>query len=188
MADRCKSIYRLKAKFRRLPACERGASIIEFSLVFPILVVLFLGLVEFGEAFSIDRRMAHTATTVADLVAQVKTVDTADLTDIKLVADEILKPHPNTTFGLVITSVYTDEYDVTRVEWSYAAGSGVSAHAAGSTFTLPTGLAETEYGMIVVETKYAFTPTVGLLLLGTHNLDGHAYARPRKGSKVIKSD
>ncbi len=34
-----------------LRRCERGAMLIEFALVFPILMMMFLGLVEFGEAF-----------------------------------------------------------------------------------------------------------------------------------------
>lgn len=182
-----KTAIRLWVKIRQFRSCERGTSMIEFALVFPILVVLFLGLVEFGEAFSINRRMAYTATTAADLVAQVSSTSNADLADIALAIDELVKPHSTATFGMIISSVYTDTNGNTKIDWSYATGSGVTAHATGGAFTLPAGLKENGYSMVVVETKFVFTPTVGLFLLGSHTMEGVAYARPRLASKITKT-
>ena len=182
-----KAAIRLWVKIRRFPRCERGTSMMEFALVFPLLVVLFLGLVEFGEAFSVNRRMAYTATTAADLVAQVSSISNADLADITLAVDELIKPHSVPPFGMVISSVYTDGSGNTKIDWSYATGSGVTAHATGGAFTLPAGLKENGFSMVVVETKYVFTPTVGLFLLGSHTMNGVAYARPRLTSKITKT-
>jgi Flp pilus assembly protein TadG len=182
-----KGTTRLWARVRGFTRCERGTAMMEFTLVFPMLVVLFLGLVEFGEAFSINRRMAYTATTSADLVSQVSSVTNADLADITLAIDELVKPHSTTPFGMIISSVYTDAVGTTKVDWSYATGSGVTAHATGAVYTLPAGLKENGYSMVVVETKYVFTPTVGLFLLGSHTMNGTAYARPRLSSKITKT-
>jgi Flp pilus assembly protein TadG len=41
-----------KRLFRRFKKNERGASLVEFALVFPILLLLVLGIIEFGWAFN----------------------------------------------------------------------------------------------------------------------------------------
>ncbi|MEJ2118171.1 MAG: pilus assembly protein [Alphaproteobacteria bacterium] len=167
---------------------QRGVSLFEFALTFPILIILFLGMVEFGEAFSINRRVTDAAATASDLVAQYPMITSADLADIALVTDELIKPYSTTPFGMVITSVVADEYNNTTVGWSYATGTGATARAVGSAVTLPTGLTEAGTSVIMVETSYQFSPTVGLFLLGTHDLEGIAYFRPRLTSVVVKTD
>ena len=67
---------------RRLGRSEQGVTMIEFALVFPIMLFLFMGLVEFGEAFSVDRKISNAASTISDLVSQESTVTTAELQDI----------------------------------------------------------------------------------------------------------
>ena len=61
---------------------RRGSILIEAAIAFPVLVVILLGMVEFGVAFTVKRRNAQVASTAADLVAQVSCVTTSNLQDI----------------------------------------------------------------------------------------------------------
>ncbi|MEJ2125435.1 MAG: pilus assembly protein [Alphaproteobacteria bacterium] len=183
----CKLIRLIRQFFSASRAGERGLAMIEFALVLPVLVMLFLGLVEFGEAYSASRKVTFAASTVSDLVAQMRSVTDTDLTDIALVADELIKPYRTSNFGVVITSVVADSENNTTVGWSFARGSGATAKTDGALVTLPAGLTEPGSSIIMVETFYEFTPSVGLFLLDTRTLTGKAYYRPRR-TKVISRE
>ncbi|NJM33400.1 MAG: pilus assembly protein [Rhodomicrobium sp.] len=163
---------------------------IEFALVLPILAVLFVGLVEFGEAFTLTRKLSNAAGTVSDLVSQQTDVSTSELNDIALVAQEIIKPYRSAPLDLVIVSVVADADNNTTVAWSHPA----SAYAAGTAYTLPNNssadpnarMTEPHSSIIVAEAEYAFTPTVGSFL-GSFTITERAYFRPRFSAVVTKN-
>ena len=105
---------------------ETGSALIEAALVFPILFILFFGVSELCEGFIASRRVEAAAFTAADLVARLQTVSSADVTALKSIVDETIKPFPVATVGLVVTSVVVDQGNLT-VAWSEARGPGVSA-------------------------------------------------------------
>jgi Flp pilus assembly protein TadG len=173
---------------RRIARRSDGAALVEFTLIFPILIMMFLGLVEFGEAFAVSRKLTNGASTVSDLVAQVPSVSASELDDIARVAEEIIKPYRTANLGLVITSVRADGDNATTVAWSYAHGTGATARAQGSAFAAPAGLTEANSSVIVAETVYQFTPIAGMFLTGTIELSGVAYFRPRVSRSVVFED
>jgi Flp pilus assembly protein TadG len=177
---------RIAAACRRFAAATRGAALIEFTLAFPIMVALFAGVVEFSEAFAVRRKLTNAAATVSDLVSQRAKVSASDLADMAKVADTLLAPYGATNLGLVISSVEADQKSVTKVGWSYARGTGASARGQGSVYATPTGLTEPGSSIIMAETTYQFTPTIGMYLTGTITLTGQAYFRPRNSRAVEK--
>jgi Flp pilus assembly protein TadG len=173
---------------RPMRGAEQGAALIEFTLVFPILVALLFGVVEFSQAFAVSRKLNYAAATVSDLVAQTQQVTDADLEDIAKVADALLAPYSPTKLGLVVTSVQVDKDNKTTVGWSWSHGTGASAHANNVAYSLPAGIIDPNTSIIVAETNYQFTPTIGLYLTGVIRLTGVAYFRPRAVSMVMKTD
>lgn len=173
---------------RGFAGATEGASIIEFTLAFPIMIALFVGVVEFSEAFAVSRKLTNAAATVSDLVSQRAQVTTGDLDDIARVADALLAPHSAASLRLVITSVEADAKGATKVGWSYARGSGASARTKGGAYTSPTGLTEANSSIIMAETSYQFTPTIAMYLTGTITLTGQAYFRPRAARVVAKTN
>ncbi len=177
---------RWRRRGARLARGEAGAALIEFTLVFPMMVALFLGLVEFSEAFAVNRKLTNAAAAVADLVSQKRQVTTADLSDISRVADTLLTPYSAAKLGLVISSVEADQKGATKVGWSFSHGAGASARDQGSVYSPPSGLTEPGTSIIVAETTYQFTPTIGLYLTGPITLSKQAYFRPRATHVVQK--
>jgi Flp pilus assembly protein TadG len=169
-----------------LARAEEGMALVEFSLVFPILLILFVGTVEFSEGFAVNRKLTNAASTVSDLVAQVPQVSDADLSDIAEVAETLMQPYQAANLGLVVTSVEADADNNTTVGWSYAHGSGATARTGGTPLVLPAGLTEPNSSVIVAETSYQFTPTVAYFLTGDITLTGRAYFRPRVSRVVEK--
>lgn len=181
-------LQRLRGLARRFLCDRSGQALVEAALVFPILIGLFLGVSEFSEGFTLKRRLETAANTSADLVARVRSLRTADLNAIKPMVDEVVKPFPNTTLGLVVTSLVTDETNAPRVAWSHAQGYGVSAHPQGSAVSLPAGITTANTSVIFTEVRYVFRSTLGTMIVGDIPLLAEAYMRPRLGARVDKLD
>lgn len=163
---------------------EHGVTMIEFALVFPMMLLFFIGLVEFGEAFSVDRKLSNIASTISDLVSQEGSVTTAELQDISTIANDLIQPYRAAPLALRIVSVVADAQNRTTVAWTYPVG----ALAVGSAYALPQSqLTEANSSIIVTQASYAFRPTIGYFI-GSITLNGAAYFRPRLTRVVAKTD
>ena len=156
-----------------------GIALMEAAIVFPVLIILFFGVSELSEGFIASRRVVAAAYTAADLIARLQTVRSSDLTALKSMIDETIKPLPVATVGLVVTSVVADQNNVTTVAWSDALGSGVTAYAPGSSITLPAGLTSPNSSVIYSQVTYTFQSTLSTLIVGGVPLKGRAYEQPR---------
>lgn len=168
---------------------RRGTAAVEFALIVPIMIAVYVGALETGNALTIYRRVDQVAYTAADLVAQVKTVSNSDLKDISSAASSILAPYSATPLKIIITSVVADSKNKTKVAWSYATAG--SANTVGSSYTLPAGLTEANSSVIVAQVTYAYTPLLdlGVSTNGTaFTMSRTFYARPRVSLTVAKSD
>jgi Flp pilus assembly protein TadG len=174
---------------RRLVRDRRGVSAIEFAMIMPVLILLYVGIVEISNLLTVNRRSASVAATAADLTAQVKSVATVDLEDILKASATLLTPYSTTPLKVVLSSVVADKNNVGKVDWSCAnKGSG---RGTGSNFPLPVGLTEAESSVIVAEVTYNYKPMLGLSEIfspGTFELKRTFYARPRKSFKVTKTE
>lgn len=174
---------------RRFVRDQRGASALEFALLLPVLIGLYLGAVEVNNALTVYRRTAQVAVTAADLTAQVRSVTKDDIADIQAASTSILTPYATAPLRIVLSSVVADNNNVATVEWS-CANTG-AARSKGSTYTVPTGLTDPTTSVIVAEVTYAFQPLVGLSTFfspGSFTMAQTFYARPRRSLKVRKMD
>jgi Flp pilus assembly protein TadG len=187
----------LKTRWERAAQClrralsdRRGVSAIEFALLAPALIFLYVASVELGNALTISRRTDAVASTAADLAAQVKTVSSSDLSDITSAASAILAPYATTPLRIVLTSVVADDKNATKVAWSCSYDGG-TPRPKDSAVALPDGLTQANSSVIMAEVTYAFTPLLGLTAVwspGPINMTRTFYARPRKSLTVAKTD
>lgn len=173
---------------RRLQALRRdvsGLSAVEFALLLPIMITMYVGAVEFSHALTIDRRVTSVASTAADLVAQVENITPTEIDDVFDASTSIMLPYNASTISIVLTSVVADASNVTTVGWSCARNG--SAHSQGSSITLPTGLTQALSSVIMAEVSYTYTAPVGQFLTGGINLTETFYLRPRRSLTVALS-
>jgi Flp pilus assembly protein TadG len=177
------------ASWARLVRDRRGVSAIEFAMIAPLLILIYVGTAEIGNALTVYRRTATVATTASDLTAQVKSVSTADLQDIVSASSSILTPYATSPLKIVISSVVADEDNDGKVAWSYAnKGTG---RAVNSAYAVPAGLTEPGSSVIVAEITYAFTPLLDLTEIfspGAFDIKRTFYARPRRSLTVAKTN
>ena len=80
------------AILRRFAGDRRGVSAVEFALLAPMMIALYLGCVEVSDGVSADRKVSLTASTVANLTSQVSSITNADMTNILNASSAIIAP------------------------------------------------------------------------------------------------
>jgi Flp pilus assembly protein TadG len=162
---------------------ESGTAMLEFAIVLPVMVLMFLALVEFTDAFSVRRRVEAAAGMIADLVSQSASVSSADLSDISRIGDALMRPYASAPLGVRITSVGHDQNNDTIVAWSWSSAK-MTALPTGEHIDVPANLVNAQTGLIVAETTYEFHPVIGTYLLDGRTFTATAYYRPRMGAAV----
>lgn len=167
----------------RLRGDRRGVSAVEFALIAPIMIAFYFGLAEFCQGYMSQKRMAHTASAVADLVAQTDVVTTDELDDIIAIGALMMKPFSSSTLTTRISSVTRDANGVAKIDWSRA--SGVTAYTPGGTVTVPTDIIANGESAVMTETTYDYTSPIKYLMPAVTKFSSAFYLRPRRVDKVL---
>lgn len=174
----------------RFAGDTRAVAAVEFALILPLMLLLYLGGVEGAQLFSVDRKVATIAGTVADLVARTRgALQSEDLDDYFEAATNILQPSQIDNLAQVVTVIFIDEDGVATVEWSEAHGTGV-AYAADSEYGLNpdseiSQLARNASGWLVVgEASFPYVPMTGLGIPATVDLRHIEYFLPRRDVEI----
>ena len=170
---------------RRFAENRRGAAAVEFALILPFLLLLFLGSIEASSLLTVDRRVNVISGTVGDLVARwdptAGPLPGTTLTDYFQASEGILTPYSTTGLEQVVSLVEVAANGTTKVLWSRAP-SGGTARVTDSAYTLPpeTNQLARDVGCIVVsETRYSYKPVLGLVFTEALSLYNESYYLPR---------
>lgn len=169
----------LLARFRR---DRRGVSAVEFALIAPVMVGMYLGAAELTQALTADRKITGVANAVADLVAQDDFLTDNELNDIYAAAGAILAPFDDSTLSLRVTSVRMDADDNIFVDWSE--GRGLSPHDDDSLPAMPDGLLAPMNSVVMVEAQYPYQGPFNRGMDAMVTLTDTAYLRPRRSPWV----
>jgi Flp pilus assembly protein TadG len=164
---------------------KRGVSAVEFALLAPLMIGLYLGSVEISEGISVDRKVTLAAGAVANLAAQGQTISTSDMTNILNAATTILAPYSTSTLKITVSCISIDANQVAKVKWS-ATRNG-TARSAGSAITLPSALSVKSTQLVYSEVSYTYQPTIGYVITGTLPLADTMYMSPRISAPVYNN-
>jgi Flp pilus assembly protein TadG len=100
---------------------ERGAAAVEFALVVPLLVLLFIGIVEFSQALSVHARLSAAAREGARVMALTSdpaqaitavhgAVDSLDFPDSQITITPDACPSTDPTATIAMTVIYTQPF------------------------------------------------------------------------------
>ena len=174
---------------RRLLKQESGIAAVEFSLILPILVLLWIGGVEVTQALSIDRRLNNLAAAVGDLVARDKKLTPSKIAAIFDIAPGALFPYESTGVSMRVTAVQVDEDGNATVAWSQAEGSQTAyPDNQDVTSIVAETLRVPDTQIIMTEVYYTYTPTVGYQITGPLALEDRMFFVPRLVSAVELCD
>jgi Flp pilus assembly protein TadG len=153
-----------------------GTAAIEFALILPIMIILFLGAFEVTRVVAADMRLANAAQSVADMIAQQSNVTPAMMTNFCDGGQLSMTPLPSASLQVAVAEV-TNTGSGLVVDWTDTTCN--SASAISNPTTLATSLVpNTNDSVIIVQATYAYTSPISYVLSKSYTLTQTAYQRP----------
>jgi Flp pilus assembly protein TadG len=184
-----------KSFFKTLAAffCrERGVAAVEFALVVPLMLSVYLGCTEAAALLTADRKVQSVAGAIGDLVARSnKTITQAQLEDYFLAATSIMDPYDTSELVQTVIAVAVAANGQATVLWSARYEDGalsktVAEHPKNSAYNLPAEMKAIATGQTVIatEAEYGYRPLLGIVFKDALDLNRSALFMPRFGGTI----
>ncbi len=188
-------LRRLGGNLSALAADGRGVSAVEFAIIVPVLLLLFLGMTDLVPAIMAQSQIDHANESTGDMAGEYTLMQASDMANVFSVAPDVIEPMSSVNLYVRITNIYTDGAGTAKVYWScgqgpltpYAANSVVANTPTNSPMswflnTSTPAAANTSY--IMSETRYTYTPVTGYVVTGPITMTDTSYLLPRSSSYV----
>src|SRR5688572_20381676 len=121
----------LKRRMRQFARDVRGVAAIEMAIIFPVMIVLYIGLVDVTNLLMVNRRVTLTTSTLADLVTQAdSSITTADIDGIFESARAIFEPLSVEGISLSLWDFRMQDGSPTKI-WEYSNGASCGSEPTG---------------------------------------------------------
>ena len=174
-----------------LASDRTGTAAVEFALLFPIMLALFIGTYEVENVLMADLKVTAAAETAADLVAQTTAtygaLQATDFTNFTSATAAVLSPMPvGTNNNLVKIAFASVTYSTGTpvIDW-HVEENGATAI---TTTSVPNGTSLTNLGsatngsldsVIVVQLQYTYSSPISYVMSSSYTLSEAAFNRPR---------
>lgn len=159
-----------------------GMAAVEFAMAAPFLILLFLGTFQLMDAVGTKRKIVIATRAIADLTTQYTSISSSEATSLLSSATQIMMPYDASPGTYTVSQIYVDAAGKATISWSKARNG--TARAAGSTVTVPSGIAQKDSYVILAESTYPYTPPLGKGLLPSITLTDAIYMYPRRSNSV----
>lgn len=176
----------IRSLIQRFRHDARGVSALEFALIAPVMLAMYLGAAELTMALTADRKVTGAATAIADLVTQDDLLSNTELADIYSAGDAIIFPNDPSVLSVRITSIRMDIDGNIFVDWSEARG--LTPLNTESLPPLPNGLLAPMNSIVMVEAQYPFQGPFPKESGPLMTLSDTAYLRPRRSAWVRRTN
>lgn len=182
---------RLLTRLRRLGRDKKGVGAVEFAIVAPVLLMVYIGAFESSLGFTMARKVARASSTVADIFSQESSLTASKIDSADAIARSILAPFEGASLSYKITGIKVSSGAGT-VEWSRNEKKQ-KPYTKGTTVTLPAGIAPTDgfiirTEMVVPHELLLFAPGLLPSEYKTINLSRTSYFLQRSGETISCAD
>lgn len=158
----------LKRSLKKLRGDQNGVGAVEFALIAPVLIILYIGSLEISVAMSVNKKLARASSTVADLIAQADSVDKTYLSSMVNVVESVMTPFHSDGVTVKITGISINGSGQAKAAWSWQ-DDGSRPYVANTDQVLPTDLAIPD--TFLVRTELEFDHQLLLILPGLSDVD-----------------
>jgi Flp pilus assembly protein TadG len=165
---------------------RRGVAAIEFAILLPMMMTLFLGSVEVTTGAAIQRKVTLTARALADLSSQFTVIADADMSNILNASADIIAPYASGHLASVVSELSIGANGNATVVWSDTLNG--TARTVGQIISIPANLAVANTYLLLGEAQYSYQPSYGYVITGKLTLNDQIYMRPRQSNSVVRND
>jgi Flp pilus assembly protein TadG len=172
---------------RRFLASQRGVAAIEFAMIMPVLLILFLSSFDVGNAIIVYLKVRTAAYELAAITNQYGTgstaqISTSTMSAITSATSQVMAPYSSSSTAVTISQIKATSANAATVSWSYT----VNGTALSGTYTgLPANMAKNSCNnkypcyFILSSVAYTYTPLFGHYMTGPLTLSDTLLVTPR---------
>ena len=179
-------MHDLRRFFGRIKSDESGLALVEFAVLCPVLLVLYLGGVQLCETIACARKVTSTARAVSDLTTQYSSVSPQQVDAIMSTSTQIMYPYDGSKAVVRVSELRINNNGVARVVWSRAVN-GVPRKN-NSKVSIDANLATPGTMYIFSEVEFKLTPVIPIVFKKDFHLSESFVMLPRISTKVNCSD
>lgn len=172
----------LFARLKRFGHATNGSAVVEFAIVLPVMISVYLGGYQLCDAISAQRKVTTATRAITDLATQYSSVSNADLDTVLNAASQIMAPYRIGNAKLVVSGVVIDANGSAKVTWSR--GRNATPLTVGDSFTVPSAIKQNDTSLIVASVNYSYTPIAASTLIGTIQMRDQIMMAPRGSSTI----
>lgn len=162
---------------------RNGVSAVEFSLIAPVLILLFMGSIELPRAYMIGKRLDNATTTMADLISR---GTYKDLSPVFAALGAISNPYDVTSARVVLTAAGTYRTGLTATtQVCSSAQSNGQAYVTGSSLgSPPAGFDQAGNRFVISEVTMPYRPVFPLFTSYLRYTYRYRKTWPARGGEV----
>ena len=158
-----------------------GVAAMESAFIFPVLIILMLGIIDIGQATLINTKVITASQMASDLLTRENQLSSSDISEAQAAARAALEPYnANGQFGIDIVGILYDEESAPEVDWRVTSNMTASENIASRAG----GLGQENDGVIIVTVEYRYTPRFSSFVTGQRIITETAFARGRDSAYV----
>lgn len=172
---------------RRFLASRRGVAAIEFAMIMPVLLILFLSSFDVGNAIIVYLKVRAATFELAAITNQYGTgsvaqISTSNMASITGAVSQVMAPYSTTSTIVTISQIKATSATAATVSWSYS----VNGTPLTGTYTgMPANMAKNSCNntypcyFILSAVSYPYTPLFGHFMTGSLTLSDTLLVTPR---------
>ncbi len=174
--------------FRALRGDTRGVALVEFAIILPVMLVLYLGGVQLQDTMACKRKVTITARAAVDLIAQNATgkMTKAEIQSNLIAASQVMQPYAAGSAQIRVSQVFTDQNRKTSVIWSR--GQNIQGYRRGARPPIPTAMRVPGTTFLVAEIRYPYRPVATFGGVGAMTLSDTLWMVPRNTDQITCLD
>jgi Flp pilus assembly protein TadG len=166
----------------------RGVALVEFALILPVMLILYLGGVQLQDAMACKRKVTITARAAADLISQNTTgkMTGAEVQSNLVAATQVMQPYSAGDAQVRVSEVSTDAKGNTSVVWSR--GLGIPPYSKGQAVDIPSAMKTPNATFLLAQVNYAYRPPTSFGQFGPMTLSDSLWMVPRNTDQIACPD
>lgn len=180
---RVRTFDEVHARLRRFAHDRDAVSAVEFALILPFMLIMYIGSVELGDGLAVDFKVAESARTVTDLTSQYISIGSTDISNILNASSVVVSPYSSSGMIVTVSEVSTNSKGQASITWSCSLNG--TPHTKNTSITLPSSFNNpANTSLIWGEVTYPYNPQIGYVITGTINMYQNTYFYPRLSNTI----
>lgn len=168
---------------------ECGVSAVEFALILPLMLLIYLGGFELSQALSANRKVTITTRAVVDLASQCPILSNTDVSNMLNASAQVMAPFSTSGLSIVLSELATTDGKTATVTWSYTLSNNTvtpSPNPPGPPpkLQLPPNVAQPNSSVLLSQVTFNYVPPIGYALTGPFTMFDQLYMAPRKVASI----